>query len=105
MSKIKWPTEAQLKKVRDELSTGIASKPLPADATPADMIKHSICKEFVIYKNTTKVTQKALAEKLGIDEALMSKILHYHTDEFTIDRLMKFLGTLRPNAKIKFEVA
>lgn len=105
MSKTKWPSEDQINEMRDKLSKGPASRPLSKDATPVDKIKHDICREFVIYKNSSKITQKALAEKIGIDEALMSKILHYNIDEFTIDRLIKFLTILRPNAKVKFEVA
>lgn len=105
MSKTKWPSEAQINEMRKKLSTGPASKPLPSDATLIDKIKHDICREFVIYKNSSKITQKALAEKVGIDESLMSKVLHYNIDEFTIDRLVKFLTLLRPNAKVKFEVA
>lgn len=31
----------------------------------------------------------------------MSKILHYHFDDFTIDRLLKFLTILYPETKIK----
>ena len=51
------------------------------------------------------MTQKALAEKINIDEALMSKILHYNIEEFTIDRLVKFLAILHPGAEVKIEVA
>ncbi len=105
MNKAKWPSEAQIKEMREKLSKGPASQPLPHNATPVDKIKHDICREFVVYKNSSKISQKALAEKIGIDEALMSKILHYNIDEFTIDRLVKFLTALRPNAKLKFEVA
>lgn len=105
MSKTKWPSEAQIKEMREKLSKGPAAQLLSSDATPVDKIKHDICREFVVYKNSSKITQKALAEKIGIDESLMSKILHYNIDEFTIDRLVKFLTTLRPNAKVKIEVA
>jgi predicted XRE-type DNA-binding protein len=105
MSKTKFPSDAELNEMREKLSKGPASKPIPKNASPVDKVKYQICKEFVVYKNSQKMTQKALAEKVGTDEALMSKILHYHIDEFTIDRLMKFLSALYPNAKVKIEVA
>ncbi len=105
MSKTKFPSDAELNEMREKLSKGPASKPLPKDATPADKMKYQICKEFVVYKNAHKITQKALAEKIGTDEALMSKILHYNIEEFTIDRLVKFLSALYPGAKVKIEVA
>jgi len=103
--KMNFPSESEINKMRELLSKGPASQILPRDAGPVDKMKHQICREFVIYKNTTKITQKALAEKLGIDEALMSKILHYYVDEFTIDRLMKFLTILYPHLEVKIDVA
>ena len=70
-----------------------------------DKVKYQICREFVVYKNEKKITQKALAKKIGIDEALMSKILHYYIGEFTIDRLVKFLAELHPGMEVKIDVA
>lgn len=102
MNKTIFPSESELREMREKLSHGPSSKPLPKNATAADKIKYQICKEFVIYKNATKITQRALAEKAGIDESLMSKILHYNIDEFTIDRLVKFLTELYP--EIKFDI-
>lgn len=46
-----------------------------------------------------------MAEVLDIDEAIMSKILHYHIGDFTIDRLVKYLMLLHPAAGIKIEIA
>ena len=41
-----------------------------------------------------KLNQRQLAQKLEIGEALISKILRSQFDEFTIDRLIKYLETL-----------
>ncbi|MCB0350105.1 MAG: hypothetical protein KDD38_02905 [Bdellovibrionales bacterium] len=101
----KWPSKKQLDEVRKKLDTGPASRLIPKDASPVDKIKYEICRQFVVYKNTHKITQKALAEKVNTDEALMSKILHYYIEEFTIDRLVKFLAALYPNSEVKIEVA
>lgn len=105
MSKAIFPTESELQEMREKLSKGPASKPLPKNATVVDKIKYQVCKEFVVYINTTKITQKALAEKIGIDEALMSKVLHYNIDEFTVDRLVKFLAELHPGLHITIDTA
>ena len=75
------------------------------NASPVDKVKYHICEKFVIYKNNTKVTQKSLAQRVETDEAIMSKILHYNIEEFTIDRLVKFLAALYPGAEVKIEVA
>ncbi len=101
----KFPSEKEIRKMSKILSKGIASRPLRKDASPADKVKHRICEKFVIYKNSNPITQKEMAKKLGIDEALMSKILHYHFDEFTIDRLLKLLYILFSKVNIKIDVA
>lgn len=59
--------------MRDLLSKSIASKPLAKNASTIDKIKHRLCKEFVVYKSLHQISQKDLAAKIGIDEALMSK--------------------------------
>ncbi|MBN8538321.1 MAG: XRE family transcriptional regulator [Deltaproteobacteria bacterium] len=46
-----------------------------------------------------------MAKKVGTEEAIISKILRYNVDEFTIDRLVKFLAALYPGAEVKIEVA
>jgi predicted XRE-type DNA-binding protein len=101
----KFPSKKQLDEARKKLDSGPASRLLPKDASSVDKVKYKICEKFVIYKNTKNITQKALAEKIGIDEALMSKILHYNFDEFTVDRLLKFLNVLYPNVEIDLKVA
>jgi predicted XRE-type DNA-binding protein len=100
-----FPSDEELAEARNLLSKSIASKPLSKGASAVDKIKHRLCKEFIVYKSAHQITQKDLANKIGIDEALMSKILHYHFEEFTIDRLVKFLNVLYPNLDFKFDLA
>ncbi len=101
----KWPSQKKLNAVRKKLEKGHASKPLAKNALPVDKVKYHICEQFVIFKNNTKITQKALAQKIDIDESIISKILHYHIEEFTIDRLVKFLAILYPGLEVKIEIA
>jgi hypothetical protein len=35
-----------------------------------------------------------LERSTGIDEPLVSKIIHYHFEEFTVDRLISYLSKL-----------
>ena len=100
----KFPRDKELKKIRRQLAGGIAARPLPADADAAERLKYAICAEFVKYKNKNKISQKAMAQKIGVDEALMSKIINYLYDEFTIDRLLNFLGELYPMARVSLQV-
>jgi predicted XRE-type DNA-binding protein len=101
----KFPSEKELKEVREILEKGPAARPLPKDASPVDKAKHALCEEFVKYKNMHKLTQRALSERIGIDEALVSKIIHYSFDEFTTDRLIKYLAALYPKVEVKIRVA
>lgn len=101
----KFPSESELKSVRERLSKGPASKILSKNASPIDKAKYAICQEIVLYKNKKKLTQRQLAEKIGEDESLISKVVHYNIEKFTIDRLMKFLNVIYPNAEIQINVA
>lgn len=99
--KQKFPSEKELSKVRELLSVGPASRPLPAGADAVQKLKHSICAEFVKFKNSNKISQTQLATLLSIDEALISKIINYYYDEFTVDRLIKFLAILYPKVDVQ----
>ena len=50
-AKQKFPTERELKQMRGLLSSGPAAKPLSKNADPVEKIKHTLCAEFVKYKN------------------------------------------------------
>lgn len=97
----KFPKREDIKKVLKELDANpeLYSRVIPNDAPQPELIKRDICAEFIIYKREKNLNQRELAQKLEISEALISKILHYNFDEFTIDRLIRYLEKLG----IKFE--
>jgi predicted XRE-type DNA-binding protein len=97
----KWPSKKQIDKALTEIEGTIASRPLGPNASPVERTKYSLCKQFVVYMQSHKISQEELAEKIGVDKALMSKIVHYHFDEFTIDRLIKYLSVIDPNLTIE----
>lgn len=97
----KWPKKEKLNEVMKVLEGADASRMLPKDASTVDKIKFELCKSFIIYKQENDLNQRELAQKLEIDPALMSKILHYHIDEFTIDRLVRYLDVLHKDVSIK----
>ncbi len=100
----KFPSEKELKEVRAALEKAPASKMLPPGASSVDRLKFSLCEEFVSYLLENKLTQRELARKVGVDEALMSKIVHYRFEDFTIDRLVKYLSLLFPKADLEILV-
>ena len=88
----KWPKREDINKVienQDDESTW--SRGPGMVETHADRIKYNICAEFIIYKRDNNLNQRELAQKLEIGEALVSKLLRYQFDEFTIDRLIRYL--------------
>jgi len=97
----KWPKSEDIKKVLKKLDENpdLYSHVIPKDAPVADKIKRDICAEFIIYKREHHLNQREFAQKLEISEALISKILRYRFDEFTLDRLVRYLEVLG----IKFE--
>jgi predicted XRE-type DNA-binding protein len=97
----KWPSKKDLDQVKKRLRKTLPSKPLLRNASNVDRIRYNLCEKFVIYKNSQKITQRELAAKIGINEALMSKILHYHFEEFTIDRLLRYLSEIYPDVELK----
>lgn len=104
-SMVKFPSDEELKEVRNRLNKSVASRPLPANASSVDRIKYMLCEKFVIYKNNGSITQRAMAKIIGIDEALISKILHYRFEEFSSDRLISYLSKIYPEVNIRVDVA
>ncbi len=103
MKKIKFPSQRELKKIRKQLNRGVASETLSPQASPVERMKYKLCEKFIIYKRENELSQVDLAQILEIDEALVSKLLHYHIKEFTTDRLIKYLAKIYP--KIEVDVA
>lgn len=101
----KFPSKQKLDEVRKKLDHGPAARLLPKNATPVDKMKYKLCEKLVIFKNENAISQKDLAKRIGIDEALMSKVLNYNINEFTLDRLVKYLSQLFPDADFKIDVA
>ena len=102
---MKFPSDKEIKRVLALLEDDPGSKLLPKNATKGDILKYELCKKFVIYKNKNKLMQKDLAKKLGTDSALVSKILNYHIEEFTVDRLLALLLKIYPKTTIRVDEA
>ncbi len=103
-SNTRWPDEKTLSEIRDRLSSDKVqgSTVLGPDAQLVDRIKHNLCSKIVQFHLNSKISQKELADKLGVDEPEMSRILHYKIERYTIDRLVGYLEVLYPN--VNFEV-
>jgi predicted XRE-type DNA-binding protein len=74
---------------------------MPENPTPLQKFRHDIQQKFVLYKRLEKISQKDLAEILGIDEAKVSKLLRNRIDEFSTDRLIKLYEKINPKLILK----
>jgi predicted XRE-type DNA-binding protein len=96
-----FPSEKELKKIRKELAHVEGSRIVGEEGTPIEKLKFSICQKFVKYHLETGITQKELSILLGIDEALVSKLLRNRIESFSLDRLLRFLAIIYPHYKIE----
>ena len=97
----RWPSEEELRKMDKILESAPGTRMLPPNAGPVDRFKYELCRQIVIYLMEKKITQRELAKKLKTTEARVSEIVHYHLDKVTTDRLIGYLGVIRPRAKIQ----
>lgn len=96
-----FPSEKELKKIRKKLSKVEGSRHVGDEGTPIEKLKYSICQRFVEYYQETGISQKELSILLGIDEALVSKLLRNRIESFTLDRLLRYLSVIYPNYRIE----
>jgi predicted XRE-type DNA-binding protein len=71
------------------------------NASAVDKIKYDLCREFVDYIISNKISQVELAEKLSIDKARVNKIVKYRIEVFTIDKLLSLLNIIKPSKELK----
>jgi predicted XRE-type DNA-binding protein len=96
-----FPSRKEIKGVLKRLEKTEGSLALnPSLATPLEVFRWKICQQFVRYARHKNLTQKQLAERLGIDPAKMSKILHHRIDEFSTDRLITLYEKIDPKVKL-----
>ncbi len=82
-----------------------ASQALPKDASAVQRMKYDLCQKFVIYLEESGISQRELAQKLKVSETIVSRLLHYHIEDFTIDRLINYTEILFLNAKFRLDIA
>ena len=102
---MKFPSRKQIEKAMTILDKAEGSRFLPKDASATDKIKFELCSRFVVFRREKGISQKELAEKIGVDPAQMSKILHYHIDGFSVDYLLGLLLKIRPKTTIRVDEA
>lgn len=96
-----FPSKSEIKRVLKKLKNVEVTLAPPANPTPLQKFRYDIQQKFVGYKLDHKISQREMAEALGIDEGKVSKILHNRLEEFSTDRLINLYGKLNPEVKLK----
>jgi predicted XRE-type DNA-binding protein len=96
-----FPSKAKIKKVLKKLENVEGTLAPPANPTPLQKFRHDIQQKFVKYILDKKISQREMAEILGVDEGKVSKILHNRLEEFSTDRLINLYEKLDPNVKLR----
>ena len=106
-STIRYPDEKDLKELIGKLSSDdiIGSTIIPKNASESDKIKYKLCGKILEFKISKNLTQKELAEKIGLDEPETSRVLHYKIERYSIERLIGYAMALYPNLTIEILAA
>ena len=88
------PNKKEIQKALKKLKKIKGTLALPSNATTLDKFRWEICQKFIAYKQEHNITQRDMAEQIGVDEAKISKILHHRIDEFSTDRLVNLYLSL-----------
>lgn len=97
----RYLSEAEIRKIRKSMARTKGAAHLPPDASALDRAKYDLCQEFVIFMRKKGISQRKLAEMLGIPESRISEIVHYRINKLTLDRLVRYMETLRPNLVLR----
>ena len=102
-STVRYPEEKKLKEMLEKLSSDdvIGSTVIPKNAPESDKIKYKLCEKILEYKLAKNLTQKELAEKIGLDEPETSRVLHYKIERYSIERLLGYATALYPKLTIE----
>lgn len=102
---MKFPSEKELTKIRKKLEKSEGSLMLPPKASALEKFRYEICRQFVIYQREHDLKSKELAKIIGVDESIMSKVLHYRNERFTTDKLVQMLAKIYPRHHLILKVS
>jgi hypothetical protein len=71
------------------------------DATEADKVKYHLCLSISRYQDENDLTEKELAQKLGINKTKLEYILFRHLGKLTLEELFNYLEKLSLPLKLK----
>jgi predicted XRE-type DNA-binding protein len=77
------------------------NKLLSPNASELDKVKHRLCKSIGSYCDDNQLSEKELANKLGIDIPKTEYILFCHLDELSLEELIDCVAKLTGHLEVK----
>jgi len=78
---------------------------LSKTASSLEKLRYEICRQFIIYQREHELKSKELAKIVGVDDSVMSKVLHYRSERFTTDKLILMLSKIYPKHDLVLKVS
>lgn len=98
----KWPSKKEIERMINKIhKEDLWTMGRPENPTPLQQFRFDLQQKFALYILRSKITQKEMAERLGVDETKVSKILRNRLDEFSTDRLITLYEKINPKVKLK----
>ena len=92
------------RKVEVEVGSGNVFKDLGLKNAEELLAKAQLATQIVHILRERKLTQTAAAQIMGIDQSKVSLVCRGRLDDFSIERLMRFLNALGHDLKITVDV-
>ena len=99
-----FPPQEELERVRKKLARPSYRRVnigLSPEATEADKVKYHLCLSISRYQEENNLTEKELAQQLGINKVKVEYILFRHLDKLTLEELVNYLSELSLPFKLK----
>lgn len=83
---------------RSDKRTNIGLAP---NASPVERAKYDFCQTIARYRRENNLTEKSIAQQLGISLPRLDSILYSHIDKFTLDELANYVNNLHIPFELK----
>ncbi len=87
----RFPNSEEIDSAMKRLDKTQGTSLLSEDASDLERVKFKVCEQYIKYLQEQEITQVVLAKRLGLDQAVVSRILKYNIKAYTLDFLLKNL--------------
>ncbi len=96
-----FPTEKELRKVRNKLEKSSGFLMLDPQADGLAKFRFEICQELLKYAQKNNLNTVQMAKFLGITKADMSRIFNHRITRFSTDKLIRIYARVNPDYEIR----